>query len=366
MSRKIPNRPHPTPNPDKPHSGAGPDRGNHARAVSGLHAAPGQASSPGEEPATDEPNYDSCFDDLNVVLSQSMQEPDPDPNLESSGVNFPPGDSTVQAADGQPAPRGEAPRTSEIFRTVVAPAAGSGESSRPVERLRPEGLSAVDEAIPDLGVLDRPQEARDAPDEKESHTEGRVPWGQVLLLSYSSALTLALIWMFWTGRIPKPGGAASSAVDSPAAESPLQPTDAAAEPSPPPLPPENLTLIDRIVRLGDLEVTPRAIEGAHRGAVPCDRSRQAAPRGRLPGPPPPVRQSLEGPDVRPGRSEPRQGARDSGRSIPTSRRPTGRGAGCFPWRWTANGRSPARNSPSSGQVSRGRLSWQPSRVRQTT
>ena len=51
MAREILNKPHPTPNPDGPHA-AGSNRGPRLRGW--------PASQPEAEPATDEPNYDSC------------------------------------------------------------------------------------------------------------------------------------------------------------------------------------------------------------------------------------------------------------------------------------------------------------------
>ena len=56
-----------------------------AWSLSNPHGTPAQASPPAGEPTAEEPTYDSCFDDLNVVLSQSMQQPDPDPNLKAAG-----------------------------------------------------------------------------------------------------------------------------------------------------------------------------------------------------------------------------------------------------------------------------------------
>ncbi len=86
-----------------------------------------------------------------------------------------------------------------------------------------------------------------------------MPWSQILLLSYSSALTLALIWMFGTGRIPRPGSPESPASEKSAAESPLRPMENQADTSPPPLPAGNLTTIGKAHRLGDIEVTPLGI-----------------------------------------------------------------------------------------------------------
>ena len=68
MAREILNKPHPTPNPDGPHTG-GSNRG-----TGGGVDRPSQFEA---ETDTDEPNYDSCHDDLNKILTEPLPEPDP-------------------------------------------------------------------------------------------------------------------------------------------------------------------------------------------------------------------------------------------------------------------------------------------------
>ncbi len=286
MNRNIPDRPHPTPNPDKPHAPPGSERG-------GLAPRPVPVPAPAEELVDEEPTYDSCFDDLSVVLSQTIQQLDPDPNLEAAGTG-----SAVPASAGHPAaevevtaaaaavgvPQGvRAPRTSEIFRSVIGPDAsvvseGPGEESAPALE--------SEEAIPALADLDQtpspaPGEAGDTPEPGQG--EAAVPWGHILSLSYSSVLTLALIWLLATGRLARPPATApqpASVSEKPAAESPLRPLDAQEDGSPaaPPLPPENLTTIGKSVQLGDLEVTPLGIEAGPvelvRTIDPADKSRR--------------------------------------------------------------------------------------------
>lgn len=271
MNRNILDRPHPTPNPDKPHAPAGPERG-------GLSPRPVSVPipAPAEEMADEEPTYDSCFDDISVVLSQTIQQLDPDPNLEAAGTDAavptaakPPADgveaTAAQAAVGVPQ-GARAPRTSEIFRSVIGSDAavvseGSSEDSAPALE--------SEEAIPALAELDETPsppaaESGDAPKpEPGPQGEAAVPWGHILSLSYSSVLTLALIWLLATGRLARPPAIAPeppSVSEKPAAESPLRPLDAQEDRSPPPLPPQNLTTIGRSVQLGDLEVTPLGIE----------------------------------------------------------------------------------------------------------
>ncbi len=143
MNRKIPNRPHPTPHPDQPHATPGSDRSELARTVAGAQGAPAPFKPPQVEPAVDdEPTYDSCFDDLNAVLSQSMEEPDPDPNLVGLGGSPSPDSAEVPDIAGKLPPAGRPPRTSEIFRSVVAGAAidPARPTDRPVMPARPSRL----------------------------------------------------------------------------------------------------------------------------------------------------------------------------------------------------------------------------------
>lgn len=258
MSRNIPDRPHPTPDPERSHGAARIDRSGPARAMRGASGSSEHLANPAGESEPEEPTYDSCFDDLNVVLSQSMEEPDPDPNLEAPGVGAGPGDGEDPEAGRPASPGGNAPRTSEIFRSVVAP--GPDPTSAP-------GPSPGDAAeLPDLGLLDHQADPAAADVAGDRDHDARIPWGQIALLSYASVLTLALIWLLGTGRIPRAAAPDSPAAERSAAEPALHPApsppDAPPPPDgpPPPLPPENIATPGQTIRLGDLEVTPLSIE----------------------------------------------------------------------------------------------------------
>ena len=218
--------------------------------------------------ADEEPTYDSCFDDLNVILSQSIQEPDPDPNLDSSS-----GSSTRiprdEAAAHLPKDRGKTPRTSEIFRSVVAPAAGkpplvgSGGLETPGSpQSQPEAGPAPEPTIPDV-VLDRDRQIQDLASEEEDRlSEPHVSWSHVLLLSYSSAITLAMIWMFWTGRWSKARRHHRRPRTSRPPNPPPGPWKPPPSTPPPRIPAENLATLGKTIRLGDLEVTPLSVIAA--------------------------------------------------------------------------------------------------------
>ncbi len=139
MNRNIPNKPHPTPDPEKPHTAEAADRANFAVFLPGVHANPDHSAESVDELGPDEASYDSCFDDLNQVLSQSMEQPDPDPNLESlgAGVRHPDGADSRPGRDR--ARRGKTPRTSEIFRAVVASGGGPAVPDGPTGPTGPAG-----------------------------------------------------------------------------------------------------------------------------------------------------------------------------------------------------------------------------------
>jgi hypothetical protein len=272
MNRNTPNKPHPTPDPEKPHAGEGPDWRDSALVRPGAHANPDHSSMSRDDPALDGPTYDSCVDDLDQVLSQSMQQPEPDPNLESSGAEQ--GGGTAPKSGRDAAARGKPPRTSEIFRAVVASggtAATAGGSTGP-----PNAHDTSPEvALPGLDITVRPTESADSSPPADRNQDGTVPWGQIALLSYSSALTLGLIWMFWSGRIPWGAEASPAPPEKPAIES----TRRSIEPDPsspaPPLPSENIATIGKTLRLGDLEVTPVSIQ-----AMPVELVRTIDPDKR--------------------------------------------------------------------------------------
>ena len=152
-----------------------------------------------------------------------------------------------------PSPR-KAPRTSEIFRTAVAP----GDGAVPPDGM-PDG-AAGDQEGADLGVVNTAGPA--APCSMgEGPADVAVPWGQILLLSYSSILTLALIWLIATGRMPARDAAAEPPpVEAPAVEASPNVARPAVVPSTPPIPNENVTTPGRPLVLGDLEVTPLSVE----------------------------------------------------------------------------------------------------------
>jgi hypothetical protein len=266
MPRNIPNKPHRTPNPDQPHTSPGPERigsgsagqGEACRApAQGAHAAPGQGVQPRQQPGAQEPDYDSCFDDLNVVLSQSIDEPDPDPNLESvSDRTRAVGDEPVPP----PRPDGERPpRTSEIFRSV----------GPKLVDIDPESAQQCDPAVApirekrpgDVGVVvpRRAMKTAAVLVEDEQLPEAAVSWAHVLLLSYASATTLALGWILWTGRSSRIAQPSPAAVQPADIEPPSRAGEAELAHPAPPIPAENLTTLGKSIQVGSVKITPLAV-----------------------------------------------------------------------------------------------------------
>jgi hypothetical protein len=88
-------------------------------------------------------------------------------------------------------------------------------------------------------------------------------WPSMLLLSYASAITLALVWVLWTGRrlSPTPEAFDDRRLAAPDLAPAADPLDLATAREPSlPLPPENLTSLGVPVRLGSVELTPLGVE----------------------------------------------------------------------------------------------------------
>jgi hypothetical protein len=261
MTRNIPNKPHPTPNPDSPHTPA---------LQREQHPGPDPQAEPGDESRSQDPPYDSCFDDLNVILSQSIEQPDPDPNLQSaSGVPEP------RPTDPDPfryfaGGRTKQPTTSEIFRAVgpkVAATPTSDEISQLVvdpesSREREPGGARTQEALAaNLPLVDRTRELeQDVGDEEDADLpEPGVPWAHVLLLSYASAVTLALGWVLWGARAPRSTGSSPTETRPAIAASPSQTASPELLEPPPSIPIENVASLGKAIRLGGVEVTPLGV-----------------------------------------------------------------------------------------------------------
>jgi hypothetical protein len=198
--------------------------------------------------------YDSCADELDLMLTAPISEPDP--ALESSeafeashrssghGVTIPSFLKNYQDQAG----------TAEVFEAVrsgsdeVVPAR-AGWAARIFARL--SRGSATPHSL-----------ASRAGDDHDSDGPGLGTWMSLFLLSYASAVTIGLAWMLWTGRpfrsaAPTETGGPRRAVDLAAKSTELGPRGEL-----PPIPAENLASVGNAIRIGDVEITPLAIQFA--------------------------------------------------------------------------------------------------------
>jgi hypothetical protein len=85
------------------------------------------------------------------------------------------------------------------------------------------------------------------------------PWTHLVLLSYSSALTLALIWAVWHGWLQRPRVSQSTDSRSSGVEFAKNYPEKKPGGTVPPIPIENLATLDQTIRIGELEVTPTSV-----------------------------------------------------------------------------------------------------------
>jgi hypothetical protein len=259
MTREIRNKPHPTPNPDGLH------------AISGNRTAgagAGRPSQPDDEPAGDEPNYDSCTDDLNLILSTPLPEPDPVLKSLSSSDTIPRVSQESASLPSFLQERGTQPRTSEIFQglgpqTVDAPQQALRAAKQPGSLLTensPDPDTVFEGRIVATGQsTDRETGISESASDDDHLAETRLPWTLLLFMSYSSAVTLALTWVLWTGRSFRSAETPPASAPATEVESVARTGDAAALAPLPPLPAANVVKLGETVRLGDLEATPLEI-----------------------------------------------------------------------------------------------------------
>ncbi len=264
MTREIADTPHPTPNPDGPHAPGKPHE-----------TKPVPAGRPHEGEAVEEEPYDSFFDDVNKMLSQSIEQPAPDPVL---------GPRTAEDMSSKPSRpddplgrliRGEtkSPRTSEVFKAVVALRSGASlpppsGAELPADFLRGDSPDPEVAAVATPGsslrhelVVEQQAVQQESASDDDLVGEAHFPWFQVFILSYATAVTVALSWMVLTGRtsrVADPPANSSSAASEPLPPSKPQPSRLDPKELPP-VPPENITTLNSPLRIGDLQVTPLSV-----------------------------------------------------------------------------------------------------------
>jgi hypothetical protein len=263
MAREILNKPHPTPNPDGPHAG-GTNRGTGF----GID----RSSQPEAESATDEPNSDSCHDDLDKILSEPI--PEPDPALRSKGST----DAIARTSrDAEAVPSflqepAKQPRTSEIFKGLGPQTGGVTHSTAGTGKAALSSLGATSSSSETMfeGSLvetsescvtseHRPRDLEWASDD-DHHSDSRIPWALLVLMSYSSAVTLALTWALWTGRSFRSAESPSANTSQTEGESVPKVVNSSPVGVLPPLAAENVASLGKMIRIGGVEVTPMGIK----------------------------------------------------------------------------------------------------------
>jgi hypothetical protein len=253
MAREILNKPHPTPNPDGPHAG-----GSNWGTGFGID----RSSQSEAESATDELKSDSCHDDLDKILSEPI--PEPDPALRSKGST----DAIARTSrDAEAVPSflqepGKQPRTSEIFKGLGAQTAVVATSSAALGAVPSSSLAAPKSSSETMfeGSLFEtskssvtsehgPRDLEWASDD-DHHSDSRIPWALLVLMSYSSAVTLALTWALWTGRSFRSAESPSANSSQTEGESVPKVVNSSPVGVLPPLAAENVASLGKMIRIG--------------------------------------------------------------------------------------------------------------------
>ena len=151
----------------------------------------------------------SIHDDLDQVLSQPVSEPDPAltsspcaPILRTSRH-----ETILRSPSFLVRETGKQPKTAEIFKSERSARSRHSPSRSPgrfgprfarasSRQFRMSSSAAWSRALP----KDHPGALDSRSDDGDQLAEPRSTWFFLLLLSYSSAITLALGWVLWTGR----------------------------------------------------------------------------------------------------------------------------------------------------------------------
>lgn len=177
-------------------------------------------------------------DDISLILSTSIARPDPDPMLGSSDHPAP---SSIDQGHGDH-PDAASPFTMPASRSTSDPLGfdigiqlaptGSASKGRATAEVSSDGLV-------------------------ESDSKPSYSMSTLLLASYASAVTLALVWVLWTGRglnrTAAPASPPPPALDWSRIE------NKAPRPAPSPPGADRVTSLGTPLLLGDLEITPLVV-----------------------------------------------------------------------------------------------------------
>jgi hypothetical protein len=195
--------------------------------------------------------HDSCPDELDLMLDEPVSEPDPALASDSSlgaRIRASSGDVTIPPFQEE---RKDQPGISEVFEGVtsrsdeIAPAR-AGWGTRIFSRV--------------VGGRPRRHSETSPPAQHEVESHGLGMWMSLVLLCYASVVTIALTWLIVTGRTIRDVPAADNATTRDAAEKPAKSTEPIPREKLLPIPSENITYVGNSIRVGDVEVTPLAIQ----------------------------------------------------------------------------------------------------------
>jgi hypothetical protein len=219
------------------------------------------------------------MDDLNIILSQPISEPDPALKSKSSSDTI--ACPAAELAPAQRQQRTKQPRTSELFKSIGSESVEVGGATDRTSPSSSSGIftdhetlseghpAATSTVAPPIEAVERAEELAS---DDDSAGGSQVHWALLVLMSYSSAITLALTWVLWTGRTFQSAETPSSNANPPAMETVPKTTDRHPVVDLPPIPPDNLARLARTMRIGDLEVTPVSV-----ALVPVDLVRSIEP-----------------------------------------------------------------------------------------
>jgi hypothetical protein len=242
MPSEIREKPLPTPHPDYSRSPGS--------AYEGERATP-EGPEKSEEFDREDSIYDSCPDDLDLMLTTAISEPDPALGFNeafgardrSSGkdVTIPPFLDT----------HNDQPGTAEVFQAVSS---GSDEivPARTPWSARIFWRRASGRA--------RPLSGASQTGDNDVDTHGLGTWMSLFVLSYASAVTIGLAWMLWTGRTFRSAAPSETGAPPRAVDQAVKSTESAAREDLPAIPAENLTTVGKTIRIGEVEITPLSIE----------------------------------------------------------------------------------------------------------
>jgi hypothetical protein len=237
--------------------------------TSGLLIA-GDGVAVGSRDSSDVP-LDRSVSDPELHIEALRQAPPPPEIFSSSGEIPTPAEPDPILSALQPA--GAESPSADPFLARFAPAA-----PEPAEaHAAPVSLGAVAPVVPESRAPETGSDGADEADEEEYEEAGGRSLGQVLLMSYASALTLALLWLLWSGRVGQAtGGPPSIPSDSlEAVKSGAFLRDL------PKLAIDHRTTLGEPLRLGDLEITPVAVEARPETLVTLKGKKSPAEPGTL-------------------------------------------------------------------------------------